>query len=76
VQTNHKFPKSCVTMEKTTIVTFVGSSLVLVMEEVHHKGGFPNDLKGPNSKFSSQAYPPYLDHRMVGLNQGKDEVVM
>jgi hypothetical protein len=55
---HHKIPKSCVTMEETTTVTLVGSSLVLVMEEVHHKGGFPGDLKGSNSKFSSQAYRP------------------
>jgi hypothetical protein len=55
---HHKIPKSCVTMEETTIVTLVGSSLVLVMEEVHHKGGFLGDLKGSNSKFSSQAYHP------------------
>jgi hypothetical protein len=38
--------KSCVTMEDPTTVTLVRTSLVLVMEEVHHKGGFPGDLKG------------------------------
>jgi hypothetical protein len=38
-------PKSYITMENPTIVTLVRNSLVLVMEEVHHRGGFPNDLK-------------------------------
>jgi hypothetical protein len=33
-------------MEEPTTVTFVGTSLVLVIEEVHHKGGFPGDLVG------------------------------
>jgi hypothetical protein len=39
-------PKSCITMEDPTTVTLVRTSLILVMEEVHHKGGFPSDLKG------------------------------
>jgi hypothetical protein len=39
-------PKSCVTMEDPTTVTLVRTSIVLVMEEVLHKGGFPGDLKG------------------------------
>jgi hypothetical protein len=43
-------------MEEPTTVTLVGTSLVLVMEEVHHKGGFPGDLKELNRKYSSQAY--------------------
>jgi hypothetical protein len=43
---HHKIPKSCITMEDPTIVTLVRTSLVLVMKEVHYKGGFPSDLKG------------------------------
>jgi hypothetical protein len=37
--------KIYVTMENPTIVTLVINSLILVMEEVHHRGGFPGDLK-------------------------------
>jgi hypothetical protein len=32
------------------------------MEEVHHKGGFPGDLKGSNNKFIDKTATPYLDH--------------
>jgi hypothetical protein len=33
-------------MENLATVTLVRNSLVLVMEKVHHRGGFPGDLKG------------------------------
>jgi hypothetical protein len=45
-QTPTQVPQICITMENPTTVTLVRNSLVLVMEEVHHKGGFPNDFKG------------------------------
>jgi hypothetical protein len=46
----HKIPKSCVPMEESTTVTKVETYLILVMDEVHHKGGFPGDFKESNSK--------------------------
>jgi hypothetical protein len=46
----HKIPKSCVSMEESTTVTKVETSLILVMDEVHHKGGFLGDFKESNSK--------------------------
>jgi hypothetical protein len=51
------------------------------MEEVHHKGSFPGDLKGSNSKIS-QAYSPYLGHLLVrsrsrkGIEDNKVIVVL
>jgi hypothetical protein len=46
VQSPTQVPQICLTMENPATITLVRNSLVLVMEEVHHRGGFPDDLKG------------------------------
>jgi len=53
-------------MEESTTVIEVETSLILVMEEVHHKGVFPGDLKGSNSEIS-QAYNPLSWSLWLGL---------
>jgi hypothetical protein len=46
MQSPTQVPQIYVTMENPTIVTLVRNSLVLVMEDFHHRGGFLDDLKG------------------------------
>jgi hypothetical protein len=58
MQSSTQDPKSCVTMEDPITVTLVRTSLVLVMEEVHHKGDFLVTSRDQSSKYSSQAYRP------------------